>query len=99
MNKIFVILISFVFLTGCAQNVALLGPAFSIVKTGGIQTALVTESVNYGVKKQTGKNVREHVMHSLNEEVKIQECKIAHSNSMQEIFFNTFEDLDCKIPQ
>ena len=99
MNKIFVILISFVFLTGCAQNVALLGPAFSIVKTGGIQTALVTESVNYGVKKQTGKNVREHVMHSLNAEAKIQECKIAHSNSMQKIFFNTFEDLDCKIPQ
>ena len=99
MKKFYFLLFSFIFLTGCAQNLAFVPPAFSIVKTGGIQTALVTESVNYGVKKQTGKNVSEHVMHSLNEEAKIQECKIAHSNNMQKIFFNTIEDLDCKIPQ
>ena len=95
MKNIFLILVSFVFLTGCAQSVALLGPALSIVKTGGIQQALVSESINYGVKLQTGKNVSEHVMSSLTEETKLQDCIIAHSNSLQEIFFNTLEDIDC----
>jgi hypothetical protein len=32
MKKIYFILISFIFLTGCVQSVALLGPAFTIVK-------------------------------------------------------------------
>ena len=96
MKNIFLILISFIFLMGCAQNVALLGPVFSIVKTGGIQQALVTESINYGVKHQTGKNVSEHVMSSLTEEAENRKCEIPHSNSLQKIFFNTIEDTDCK---
>ena len=62
MKKIYFILISFIFLTGCVQSVALLGPAFTIVKTGSIQQALVGESINQGIKKGTGKNVSEHVM-------------------------------------
>ena len=62
MKKIYFILVSFIFLTGCVQSVALLGPAFTIVKTGSIQQALVGESINQGIKKGTGKNVSEHVM-------------------------------------
>ena len=50
MKNIFFILFTFIFLTGCAQNLALLGPAFSVVKTGGIQHAIVGETINYGVK-------------------------------------------------
>jgi len=50
MKKIYFILVSFIFLTGCAQNVALLGPAYSIVKTGSIQQALIGESINQGLK-------------------------------------------------
>ena len=72
MKKIYFILISFIFLTGCVQSVALLGPAFTIVKTGSIQQALVGESINQGIKKGTGKNVSEHVMQILDKD---QECK------------------------
>ena len=96
MKNTFIFIVSLIFLTGCAQNVALLGPAFSIVKTGGVQQALVSESINYGVKKQTGKNVSEHVVSSLTEEAKLQECKISHSNGLQKIFFNTLDDIDCE---
>ena len=75
MKKIYFILISFIFLTGCVQSVALLGPAFTIVKTGSIHQALVGESINQGIKKETGKNVSEHVMQILDKDIKDQECK------------------------
>ena len=96
MKKVFLILFSLIFLTGCAQNLALLGPAFSVVKTGGIQHAIVSETINYGVKNKTGKNVSEHAMSLLPDEVELQECDNTYSNSLQKIFFDKPEDPDCK---
>ena len=96
MKKLFLILFYFSFLTGCAQNLALLGPAFSIAKTGGIQQALVSETVNYGVKKNTGKNIGEHLLKSVNKEIKNHECKDTHGNILKGISFNTLKNMDCK---
>ena len=96
MKKIYLILFSFLFLTGCAQNLALLGPAFSVVKTGGIQHALVGETINYGVKNKTGKNVSEHAMSLFKDEVEILECDNTYSNGLQKIFFEKSEEPDCK---
>ena len=96
MKKIYFILFSFIFLTGCAQNFAMLGPAISVVKTGGIQHAIVGETINYGVKNKTGKNVSEHAMSLLPDEVELQECDNTYSNSLQKIFFDKPEDPDCK---
>jgi hypothetical protein len=102
-KKIYFILISFIFLTGCVQSVALLGPAFTIVKTGSIQQALVGESINQGIKKGTGKNVSEHVMQFLDKDSKDkdikdkdQECKNTNGEILQDIFFNAFDEADCK---
>ena len=96
MKNIFFILFAVIFLTGCAQNLALLGPAVSIVKTGGVQHAIVGETINYGVKNKTGKNVSEHAMSLLPEEVGIQECDNTYSNNLQKLFFVKSEALDCK---
>ncbi len=96
MKKIFLLFISFSLLTGCVQSVALLGPAFTIVKTGSIHQAFVGETINQGIKKETGKNVSEHVMQFLDRDLKDQECKNSNDNTLQKIFFNTFEDTDCK---
>ena len=99
MKKIYFILVSFIFLTGCVQSVALLGPAFTIVKTGSIQQALVGESINQGIKKETGKNVSEHVMQILDKDIKDQECKNTDGNTLKEISFNSFDKTDCKKTQ
>ena len=96
MKKIYFILISFIFLTGCVQSVALLGPAFTIVKTGSIQQALVGESINQGIKKGTGKNVSEHVMQILDKD---QECKNTDEDTLKEISFNSLDKTDCKKTQ
>ena len=96
MKKLFLILVSFVFLSGCAQSVALLGPAFTIIKTGSIQQAFVGGSIDRGIKNETGKNVSEHVMQFLDKNTKDQECKDTNGETLQEVFFNTNEDTDCK---
>ena len=99
MKKIYLLFFCFIFLTGCAQNLALLGPAFSVVKTGGIQHAVVSESINYGVKNKTGKKVSEHAMSLLSDEVEILECDNTYSNGLQKIFFDKPEYSDCKETQ
>ena len=96
MKKIYFILFCLILLTGCAQNLALLGPTISVVKTGGIQQAIVGETINYGVKNKTGKNVSEHAMSLLPDEVEILECDNTYSNSLQKIFFEKSENSDCK---
>ena len=96
MKKFFLLFIYFLFLTGCAQSVALLGPAFTIVKTGSIHQVVVGETVNYGVKQNTGKNISEHVMKSVNKENNNQKCKDTHSDILKGVSFNTLKDIDCK---
>ena len=96
MKNILFILFTLIFLTGCAQNLAILGPAFSVVKTGGIQHAIVGETINYGIKNNTGKNVGEHAMSLLPDGVEIQECDNIYSNDLQKVFFDKSEDPDCK---
>ena len=96
MKNVLFILFSLIFLTGCAQNIAILGPAISVVKTGGIQHAIVGETINYGVKNKTGKNVSEHAMSLLPDEYEILECDDTYSNGLQKIFFEKSEDSVCK---
>ena len=99
MKKIYFILFTLILLTGCAQNLTLLGPAFSVVKTGGVQQALVGETINHGVKNKTGKNISEHAMSLFQDQVEIveiQDCDNTYSNSLQKIFFEKPEDPDCK---
>ena len=96
MKNIYFILFSFILLTGCAQNLALLGPAISVAKTGGIHHAIVGETINYGVKNKTGKNISEHAMSLVSDQTETQECNNTFSNSLQKIFFDKSEEQDCK---
>ena len=59
-----------IFLSGCIQGSAMLGPIIGIGTTGSIQRTLVSQGVNYGVKQKTGKNINEHALSSLNKELK-----------------------------
>ena len=96
MKKNLLILISFILLTGCAQNLALLGPAISVATTGGIQHAIVGGTLNQGIKNETGKNVSEHVITYLDKDTEDQDCNNTHSNPLQKIFFNKSKNTVCK---
>ena len=62
MKKIFGFLIVLILLTGCANSLTLLGPTSTAVTGGNIAQTALSSTLNYGVKKQTGKSPMEHAM-------------------------------------
>ena len=61
-KKIFGILTSLILLTGCAETLALLGPASTSIGGGNVAQSAFSSAVSYGVKKQTGKTPMQHAM-------------------------------------
>ena len=62
MKKIPYLILILVFLTGCAESLALLGPASTSATGGNLAQTAVSSAVSLGVKKQTGKSPMEHAM-------------------------------------
>ena len=61
MKKIFILLASMFFLTGCFESLALVGPVTGASNGKIVQSSLNT-AVSYGVKKQTGKSPLGHAL-------------------------------------
>ena len=59
MKKFAGLILILVFLSGCVESVALLGP---ISGSGNMAQSVLSSSINYGVKKQTGKSPSEHAI-------------------------------------
>jgi hypothetical protein len=53
--KLYLIILSFIFLTGCFQSSALLGPGMTIISTGNVAQAGFHYGANTAIKKETGK--------------------------------------------
>tara|TARA_B100001121_G_scaffold17992_1_gene14337 strand:- start:991 stop:1284 length:294 start_codon:yes stop_codon:yes gene_type:complete len=94
MFKYINLLIIFFLLNGCTQSVALLGPALSVATTGSVNQALLSGTINSGIKHQTGKGVSEHMVQSLNEPL---DCSMTSSNELAEMFFDDYNNLDCYV--
>ena len=62
MRKILISFILTMFLTSCAETMALLGPASTSLGGGNLAQSAISTAVNYGVKKQTGKSPMEHAI-------------------------------------
>ena len=65
MKKIF-LLLCFVFLSGCFQSIALLGPAVTGASTGKIYQAGLSYGTNVIMLQATGKTTSEHMLDILN---------------------------------
>ena len=65
MKKIF-LLLCFVFLSGCFQSMALLGPAVTGASTGKIYQAALSYGTNAIMLQATGKTTSEYMMDILN---------------------------------
>ena len=62
MKKIFSLLASIMLLTGCAETIALLGPASSLVGGGNVVHSSISSAASYGIKKTTGKTPMQHAL-------------------------------------
>ena len=94
MIKKFQLLIIFIMVTGCTQSAAVLGPIFTAATTGSLNQALISGTIHTGIKKQTGKNLGEHMVQSLNEPL---DCSRTSSNELAEIFFDDYDNIDCYV--
>jgi hypothetical protein len=61
LKKIIITIFFVCLLSGCAQNAALLGPAYTLANTGNIYQAGLTYSSDLVVTKATGKTTSENV--------------------------------------
>ena len=94
MIKKLISILLLMFLTSCAQNVSILGPTLSYVSTGSVGHAIMSGVINTGVKHETGKDVSEHVVQSLDKPL---DCTLANSNELDAVFFNDYGNLDCHL--
>ena len=85
MKRIIVLLFFGLFLTGCySSSLTMVGPATGVA-SGKIGESAVSSSLNYAVKKQTGKSAAEHILsESQNKKIaqtkaKINPCKTNES--------------------
>ena len=62
MKKILISITTLIFLTGCAETIAFLGPASTAAGGGNIARSTITSALDYGIKKSTGKSSFEHAI-------------------------------------
>ena len=77
MKKISGLLITLLLLSGCAETIALLGPASTSIGGGNVLRSTISSTISYGVKKQTGMSPTEHVLayaDKINPEKKQEPC-------------------------
>ena len=67
-KKIYFLVLISVFLSGCIQSTALLGPGVTIATTGNIMQAGLQYGANTAIKKETGKDAITHLKDAVNEE-------------------------------
>jgi len=95
-NIFFIIII--IVLNGCAQYSSIVGPTYTMAKTGNLMLTGASAATSYGIKKRTGYTPGEHInslVKNLDEEEKQKECQTIHSSPLNEIFFETLDEIDC----
>ena len=89
MKKFLLILLFIPLLSNCTQYTAMVGPSFTFAQTGSIIKASTSLSSSLMMNK-----VKEGFADELEEE---EICPIHHSAELNQIFFETIEDLDCNL--
>ena len=75
MKKVILIALGVLFLGGCVQTTALLGPSIIGAQTGSVYKASLQYGSNYMIKKSTGKSASEHALGLIQEPIKLRKEK------------------------
>ena len=93
-QNIILYLVLSLFLTGCLQTTAMMGPAITLVSTGNISQAGMTFFANKTIKDETGMNTLEFVSNKIDEGKKKKNKTIKDETGM-----NTLEFVSNKIDE
>ena len=93
MKKTLVTLLFILFLNGCAQTTSMMGPTYTMVKTGSIFQTGTSVATSYGVKQALGQSPSEYVISiARNDKHEVNECQ---SFTLSDIFFDTLDNIEC----
>tara|TARA_B100000378_G_scaffold158101_1_gene127288 strand:+ start:167 stop:511 length:345 start_codon:yes stop_codon:yes gene_type:complete len=105
MKKSIFFVVIFLILNGCAQYSSLIGPSYTLAKSGSILQTGTAYVTSYGIKKTIGQNPGEYIQTLVRKNYKInsllaqkenvRECQTIHTSSLNEIFFDTLDEIDC----
>ena len=105
MKKSILLIITLVFLNACAEYTALVGPSLTMAKSGSVVQTGTAYATSYGIKKTTGQSPGEYIQTLLKKNYKIssfldqkenvRECQTIHTSTLNEIFFDTLDEIDC----
>ena len=95
----------FIILNGCTHYSSFVGPTYTMAKSGSILQTGTVYATSYGIKKTTGQSLGEYVesfvrknykINSfMNQKENIRECQTLHTSTLNEIFFETLDEIDC----
>ena len=101
MNKNIFFIVIFIVLNGCAQYSSIVGPTYTMAKTGNLALTSASVVTSYGIKKKTGYTPGEYINSLvknnsfLDEKDNLKECQTIHTSPLSEIFFETLDEIDC----
>ena len=84
--KIFFVIFSLIFLNGCLQTTALLGPGITVATTGNVLQAGFQYGANTVIENETGKNTLEHFKSALDSQKKNKKFKEKFTNLVEKKF-------------
>ena len=85
---------SLIFLNGCIQTTALLGPGVTIVTTGNVLQAGLQYGANSVIEKETGKNTLEHLQDVVHKQDKDKKFKEKFTDLIEKKFQITRDNLN-----
>ena len=95
----------FIILSGCSQYSSLVGPSYTMAKSGSILQTGTAYAASYGIKKTIGQSPGEYIQTLVRKNYKIdslftqkenvRECQTIHTSPLSEIFFDTLDEIDC----
>ena len=92
-KKIYFLVLISIFLSGCIQSTALLGPGVTIATTGNIMQAGLQYGANTAIKNETGKDALTHLKDAVEEEKDIQKFE----NKIKDLAKNTIDRVKKKL--
>ena len=92
-KKIYLLVLISIFLSGCIQSTALLGPGVTIATTGNIMQAGFQYGANSAIKNETGKDALTHLKDAVEEEQDNQKLEKKIKNLAQ----NTIQEIKKKL--
>ena len=91
--KICFVFFSLIFLSGCFQSTALLGPSMTVATTGNVLQAGLQYGANTAIKNETGKDTLEHLQDAVESQSRSQKFKRKFSDLVERKFELTREKL------